>query len=93
VRRAAAGERYLNPRLGARIAAESPRGHPDNLSDREIDVLRRLALGYTSAEIAKQLFISARTVESHRASIHQKLVVSSRADLVRYALDHGLVDH
>jgi two-component system, NarL family, response regulator NreC len=92
VRHAAAGERYLNPRLGASIAAESPRGHPGNLSDREIDVLRLIALGHTTAEIATQLFISGRTVESHRASIHQKLMVTSRADLVRYALDHHLVD-
>ncbi|MCU1504603.1 MAG: DNA-binding response regulator [Ilumatobacteraceae bacterium] len=92
VRRAAAGERYLNPRLGARIAAESPRGHPGNLSDREVEVLRLIALGYTTAEIAQQLFISGRTVESHRASIHQKLLLSSRAELVRYALDHHLVD-
>ncbi|MDX6700916.1 MAG: two-component system, NarL family, response regulator NreC [Baekduia sp.] len=92
VRRAAAGERYLNPRLGARIAAESPRGHPGNLSDREVEVLRLIALGYTTAEIAQQLSISGRTVESHRASIHQKLLLSSRAELVRYALDHHLVD-
>jgi DNA-binding NarL/FixJ family response regulator len=92
VRRAAAGERYLNPRLGAEIAAESPRGHPGNLSDREVEVLRLIALGYTTAEIAEQLFISGRTVESHRASIHQKLRLSSRAALVRYALDHHLVD-
>jgi two-component system response regulator NreC len=92
VRRAAAGERYLNPRLGARIAAESPRGRPGNLSEREIDVVRLIALGHTTTEIAQQLFISARTVESHRSSIHQKLMVSSRADLVRFALDHHLVD-
>ena len=92
VRRAAAGERYLNPRLGAQIAAEPPAGHPDNLSDREVDILRLIALGHTTAEIAEQLFISGRTVESHRSSIHQKLMLSSRAELVRYALDHHLVD-
>jgi two-component system, NarL family, response regulator NreC len=92
VRRAAHGERYLNPRLGARIAAESPQGRPGNLSEREIEVLRLIALGHTTAEIAEQLFISGRTVESHRASIHQKLMLTSRADLVRFALDHDLVD-
>lgn len=92
VRAAAAGERYLNPRLGARIAAESPRGRPGNLSERELEVLRLIALGHTTAEIAQQLFISARTVESHRSSIHQKLLISSRADLVRFALDHHLID-
>jgi two-component system response regulator NreC len=93
VRCAAAGERYLNPRLGARLAAQPPPRPPDNLSDRELDVLRLIALGHTTAEIAKQLFISARTVESHRAGINQKLVLSSRAELVRYALDHHLVDN
>jgi two-component system response regulator NreC len=92
VRLAAAGERYLNPRLGARIAAEPPPGHPGDLSEREVEVLRLIALGHTTAEIAQQLFISGRTVESHRARIHQKLLLSSRAELVRYALDHHLVD-
>ena len=92
VRLAAAGERYLNPRLGARIAAEPPPGPPDDLSERQIDVLRLIALGHTNAQIAEQLFISGRTVESHRSRIQQKLVLSSRAELVRYALDHGLLD-
>jgi two-component system, NarL family, response regulator NreC len=92
VRLAAVGERYLNPRLGARIAAEPPPGPPDNLSEREVDVLRLIALGHTNAEIAEQLFISGRTVESHRSRIQQKLMLSSRAELVRYALDHRLLD-
>lgn len=94
VRRAAAGETYLNPQLGARIAAEppAPTGPPDDLSEREVEVLRMIALGHTNAEIAEQLYLSIRTVESHRAHIQQKLRRSSRADLVRYALDHGLVD-
>jgi two-component system response regulator NreC len=94
VGRAAAGETYLNPQLGARMAAEprAPAGPPDDLSVREVEVLRMIALGHTNAEIADQLFLSIRTVESHRAHIQQKLRRSSRADLVRYALDHGLVD-
>jgi two-component system response regulator NreC len=94
VRRSAAGETYLNPQLGARMAAEPPQpsGPPDDLSDREVEVLRMIALGHTNAEIAEQLYLSIRTVESHRAHIQQKLRRSSRADLVRYALDHGLVD-
>jgi two-component system response regulator NreC len=93
VRRAAAGETYLNPQLGARMAAEpaAPSGPPDDLSVREVEVLRMIALGHTNAEIAEQLYLSIRTVESHRAHIQQKLRRSSRADLVRYALDHGLV--
>ncbi|MEA2137920.1 MAG: two-component system, NarL family, response regulator NreC [Solirubrobacteraceae bacterium] len=93
VRRVAAGETYLNPQLGARMAAEPPQpsGPPDDLSEREVEVLRMIALGHTNAEIAAQLYLSIRTVESHRAHIQQKLRRSSRADLVRYALDHGLV--
>jgi len=94
VRRAAAGETYLNPQLGARMAAEplAPAGPPDDLSEREVEVLRMIALGHTNAEIAEHLYLSIRTVESHRAHIQQKLRRSSRADLVRYALDHGLVE-
>lgn len=94
VRRAAAGETYLNPRLGARMAAEppTPHGPPDDLSEREVEVLRMIALGHTNAEIAEQLYLSIRTVESHRAHIQQKIGRNSRADLVRYALDRGLVN-
>jgi two-component system response regulator NreC len=91
VRRAAVGESYLNPRLGARIAAEPPPGRPDDLSERELDVLRLIALGHTNAEIAERLFLSVRTVETHRARIQQKLRLSTRAELVGYALEHGLV--
>jgi two-component system, NarL family, response regulator NreC len=92
IRRAAAGDTYLNPRLGARVAAEPPPGPPDGLSVREVDVLRLVALGHTNAEIAEQLFLSVRTVETHRGHIQQKLRLGSRAELVRYALDHKLVE-
>ena len=91
VRRAAAGKRYLNPRLGARIAAEPPPGPPDNLSEREVEVLRLIALGHTNAEIGEQLYLSVRTVETHRSHIQQKLRRAARADLVGYALDRGLI--
>src|SRR5271154_777841 len=91
VRRAAAGESYLNPRLGARIASEPPPGPPDDLSARELDVLRLIALGHTNGEIAKQLYLSVRTVETHRSHIQQKLRLSSRAELVGYALQRGLI--
>jgi len=91
VRNAAAGERYLNPRLGARIASEPP-GPPDDLSDREVEVLRLIALGHTNAEIAEKLYLSVRTVETHRSHIQQKLRLSTRAELVRYALERGLID-
>jgi two-component system, NarL family, response regulator NreC len=91
VRRAAVGDAFLNPRLGARVAAEPPSGRPDGLSEREVEVLRMIALGHTNAEIAEQLYLSVRTVESHRAHIQQKLRLDSRAGLVRYALEHRLI--
>ena len=93
VRRAADGGTYLNPRLGAMLAAAPPEpaGPPDDLTEREVEVLRLIALGHTNAEIAEQLYLSVRTVESHRAHIQQKLRRSTRAELVRYALDHGFV--
>ena len=91
VRRAAVGESYLNPKLGARVAKEPAPGPPDDLSQREVDVLRLIALGHTNAEIAEQLFLSVRTVETHRSHIQQKLRLSSRAELVAYALDRGLI--
>jgi len=96
VRAVASGERYLHPALGARLVAaeteERRRAEEDPLSDREREVLRLLALGHTNQEIAKVLFISVRTAETHRAHILQKLGLSSRAELVRYALDEGLLD-
>jgi two-component system, NarL family, response regulator NreC len=92
IKRAAVGDTYLNPRLGARVAAEPPPGPPDGLSEREVDVLRLIALGYTNAEIGEQLHLSVRTVETHRAHIQQKLSLATRSDLVRYALEHKLVE-
>jgi two-component system, NarL family, response regulator NreC len=92
VRLAADGRTYLNPELGARLAAEplTPLGPPDDLTDRELEVLKLIALGHTNSEIAAQLYLSVRTVESHRAHIQQKIGRSSRADLVAYAREHGL---
>ncbi len=91
VRSAAAGETYLQPALGAKLAAE-PESAASDLSERETDVLRLIALGHTNAEIAEKLFISVRTVETHRAHIQQKLGVSSRAELVQSALSRGLIE-
>jgi two-component system, NarL family, response regulator NreC len=91
VRSAAAGETYLQPSLGSKRAAE-PKSAASDLSERETDVLRLIALGHTNAEIAEKLYISVRTVETHRAHIQQKLGVSSRAELVRNALSRGLVE-
>jgi two-component system response regulator NreC len=93
IRLAAAGDTYLNPRLGARLATApaEPSGPPDDLTERELEVLRLIALGHTNTEIAKQLFLSTRTVETHRAHIQQKIRRTTRAELVHYALEHGLI--
>ena len=95
VRAVAAGERYVHPTLGARLIAaeaeEQRRAEADPLSDREREVLRLLALGHTNQEIAKTLYISVRTAETHRAHIMQKLRLTSRAELVRYALAEGML--
>ena len=96
VRAVAGGERYVHPALGARLlaaeVAERKRAEADPLSEREREVLRLLALGHTNQEIAKLLYISVRTAETHRAHIMQKLRLSSRAELVRYALAEGLLE-
>jgi two-component system, NarL family, response regulator NreC len=95
VRKIAAGGRYVHPALGARMVAaeaeERAAAEADPLSEREREVLRLLALGHTNHEIAQKLYISVRTAESHRAHIMQKLRLSTRAELVRYALSHGLL--
>jgi two-component system, NarL family, response regulator NreC len=89
VRLAHAGLTYLAPQLGAQLAAESS-GGPDGLAPRELAVLELLVLGHTNAEAGEQLHLSPRTVESYRARIQQKSGCTTRAELVRYALDHEL---
>jgi two-component system response regulator NreC len=91
------GERYVQPALGAMLATKSadPSTHADpiaELTDRERGVLDLLVLGHTNVEIAALLFLSPRTVETHRASILRKLGVKSRADLVRFAAGRAAVD-
>jgi two-component system response regulator NreC len=92
VRAVASGERYVHPALGAALAQPPSRGPVDELSPREREVLRLLALGYTNHEIAERLVVSVRTVESHRAHVMAKLRVDSRAAMVRQALEAGLLD-
>jgi two-component system, NarL family, response regulator NreC len=89
---AAEGRRYLNAQLEARLASDARAPHTRELSEREVEVLRLIALGHTNTEIAAQLGLSVRTVESHRAHIQSKLGLTTRAQLVRHALDHRLIE-
>lgn len=91
VRLASAGRTYLQPELGAKLAAGAGE-LADGLSERELEIVRLIALGHTNTEIAEQLFLSVRTVESHRAHVQEKLKLNKRSDLVRYALERGLLD-
>jgi two-component system response regulator NreC len=91
VRAAARGEEYVSPRMAARLDALHQALAEDKLTAREVEVLRLIALGHTSVEIARKLHLSPRTVETHRARIHGKLGLATRAELVRYALGRGLL--
>jgi two-component system response regulator NreC len=95
IRQVAAGGSYVHPVLGARMVAAEAQARAaadaDPLSGREREVLKLLALGHTNQEIAKQLYISVRTAETHRAHIMRKLRLDTRAELVRYAIEHGLL--
>jgi two-component system response regulator NreC len=96
VREVARGGRYVSSELGARLvtgeADAARQAEEDPLSNREREVLRLLALGYTNQEIAAQLHVSVRTAETHRAHIMQKLRLQSRSELVRYAINQGLLE-
>ena len=97
VRHIAAGDEYVHPSLGAALLAPNaatirPSGPGGELSEREVDVLRMVALGHTNADIAEELYVSVRTVETHRAHIQHKLGIKARADLVRVAREFGLID-
>ncbi len=90
VRDASHGRRYLSPILAAKLHSEKPRPDGNKLTPREREVLRLIALGHTSVEIAHKLGLSPRTIETHRARIHRKLGLGTRAELVHYALRHEL---
>ena len=97
VRQVASGHQYVHPTLGAAIlASDAPTarlgGPGGDLSEREVEVLRYIALGSTNSEIAERLYVSVRTVETHRAHVQQKLNIRTRAQLVRFARDAGLLD-
>ena len=91
VRAVADGRTYLSPELGAQLAADPGARAAEELTRREVEVLRLIAHGHTNSEIAAQLVLSVRTVESHRARIQAKLKISGRARLVAQARELGLV--
>ena len=89
VRAVVRDETYLHPQLAARLVREE---EPEReLTPRELEILRLIALGHTNAEVARDLFLSVRTIETHRANIQRKLGVSGRAELVRCALERELI--
>ena len=97
VRQVASGHQYVHPTLGAALLApDAPTarlgGPGGDLSEREVEVLRCIALGSTNSEIAERLYVSVRTVETHRAHVQQKLNIRTRAQLVRFARDAGLLE-
>lgn len=91
VRSAASGEEFISPRVGARLDALHRSLTDNKLTQREVEVLRLIALGHTSVEIARKLHLSPRTIETHRAHVHKKLGLMTRAELVRYSLRRGLI--
>jgi two-component system response regulator NreC len=91
VREASRGKRYVSPLLAAKLNG-GKQNDSDFLTPREREVLRLIALGYTSVEIAQKLELSPRTIETHRARIHRKLNLDTRAQLVRYAMQHELME-
>jgi two-component system, NarL family, response regulator NreC len=91
VRRGASGEEYVSSRVAAGLELLRKARDDGGLSGREVEVLRLIALGHTSAEIADKLHLSRRTVETHRARIYRKLGLETRAQLVRYALGRHLI--
>ena len=91
IRAVHAGGGYVDPDLGAKLVVDSDVPALRPLSERERDVLHLLALGYTNQEIGKRLFVSVRTVDTHRAHIMQKLGLGTRAEMVMFALAHGVI--
>jgi DNA-binding NarL/FixJ family response regulator len=91
VRHASHGKRYVSQLLATKLRGERSGPDGDRLTPREREVLRLIALGHTSVEIARKLGLSPRTIETHRARIHRKLRLDTRAELVHYALRHKLL--
>jgi len=98
IRAVCSGDLYVHPALTRALlrdlspALTSDQAPTEPLTPREIDVLRLIAQGYTNRQVAEKLHVSVRTVESHRANLTSKLGIASRAELVRYAKEHGLLE-
>lgn len=90
LRLVAAGRQYVYPTLVAEIVGPAAEKDLEQITPRERDILRHIARGYTNAEIATRLFLSIRTVETHRSRLNQKLGARTRAELVRFAREAGL---
>lgn len=93
IRKVAAGHKYIDPTLVEAMVFDNATGEDSRhsiLSDRELQVLQMLASGLNPGEIAESLFLSAKTVSTHKANLMQKLGIDNNADLVRYAIKHGL---
>jgi DNA-binding NarL/FixJ family response regulator len=91
IQRVAAGFGYVEPDLGAKLVVANGSPALQSLSERERDIVHLLALGHTNQEIGKMLFISVRTVDTHRAHIMRKLRLETRAELVMFALANGVI--
>lgn len=94
-----AGEMYISPSMTRKLVAHhlqnnqtAPPRHLQQLTNRELEVMHLLAKGMTNREIAAQLFISPNTVQTHRSHIMEKLELNNRADLIRYAVQHNLLE-
>jgi two-component system response regulator NreC len=92
IRAAVQGDEYLSSPIAVRLTAMRQALTDGDLTARESEVLRLIALGHTYVEIARKLDVSARTIETHRANIDRKLGLRTRAELVRYALSCGLLE-
>ncbi|HET9153182.1 MAG TPA: response regulator transcription factor [Solirubrobacterales bacterium] len=91
IRIAAGGGSYIDPELGGAMA-KLEADPLDDLGERERELLRLLALGHTNREIGEQLFLSVRAIEVNRAKLLEKLGIESRPDLVRFAIDNGIIE-
>ena len=96
IKKVSAGEKYITPRVAEQLASAIETGGTsnlhENLSDREFEIFKLLAAGKTVSHIARELFLSVKTVNAHRQNILQKLHLKTTAEMVRYAIEHKLLD-